>query len=251
MPGLSHHKREASRWTAFARGLRLRHALARRRQRTAGMTLALRPAAPAVNAVPAHYGFQVHLQPRIRFTWLQTAPALAATQRPTPVPAVRAPFATPARGPQMPPLLHARTIQQHTTAHTATRTFCTRTAESRGIRREQRTLREFLRIHCHTVHRWQRATADAASLPTPAAQLRQRLHREETRTQEPARVVSRPQRTQSAPLAPMAAQPVPVQASPAWPASSPPPLNVHALADQVMRQIDRRFVAHRERMGKV
>jgi len=38
--------------------------------------------------------------------------------------------------------------------------------------------------------------------------------------------------------------------SPAMPSIAPPPLNVEVLADEVMKQIDRRVIARRERMGQ-
>jgi hypothetical protein len=43
----------------------------------------------------------------------------------------------------------------------------------------------------------------------------------------------------------------PRSSAPAWPqAATSPVINVEQLTDQVLRQIDRRFVAYRERMGK-
>ena len=263
------------RWSAWARALAGRHARILGLRRDAAMTLiAARPRAGA--RANTHISLAVHPQIHLAAR-LATAPKAAApvkddrdlrtanviwygTVRPgtsirlsasrTASPAIDtrprgAAPRLPARAPAAPAL----------TAPSAT------AAESKPRRMEVvaaasvRTVRQIARSHRRVEDRlsWQRRSVargpDGEPLVLPAA-----LARRVQPSLPPTRLhPQRPPMILAAPPRPAADQPSPAPATertrpvPARPAE----VDLQSLTDQVVRQIDRRIVAHRERMGRI
>ena len=253
LPLTSASARPSRNHAGWANALRARYSRGLRRERAAFVWLRRLAASPFSQHLTSRREHHSHAWRLSPVTHLHLALAIRRDRSSAPSRSMAAGAVRPAAGPRPARLFLARNVKPRMeVAHPRVSTQVTRRLRVERRRREEeaRSTLRTLRIESHRIER-----SEVHNLARRIVARAQRVEQLPPRRapQEISRIAAPPPRAAVASVSRhVPAETARIESQPMSASERPaaPPLNIEALADTVLRQIDRRLIAQRERTGR-